>query len=145
MAKRSPLYSKEEDEFIRRRGKELSEGGNGIPWTKFSREIKQKCGTRRNPNALRAHYYRLEQLSNGEGATAFQNTMLERYRRSTERFLARVTKELGKKELLEKMVEDLKAELMRLRKEARPALIMYHSVLRAQKRAQGRTVEHSQD
>lgn len=145
MAKRSPPYSKEEKEFIKKWAQELGrENSRRLPWSKLKKEIGIELGSHRTAGALRAQYYRLIS-SDGEGATASQNKTAERYRRSTERFLAYIAKELGRKALLQKRVGELESELTRLRKEARPALITYQSILRAQKRVEGRVVVHSQD
>lgn len=142
MAKKGQIYSGEERELIKRRGQELGGQDKKVPWRKVARELKKELNISRTPGAVRAEFYRM--LSRDKiGSSA--DFLVERFRRSFERMLKVISRRFQECAKLKEASAELVRELQALRKETKPMRLVYQSVLRAQKRAQGRTVEHSQE
>lgn len=141
MAKRSPKYSEGEKELIKKRGVELGAGtGKKVPWRKVVRELKKEFGIRRTADAVRAEFYRV--VSEGKiGSNT--DSIVERIHRSFERIFKTMSNRLQENAELKKENAELLAELKALQRETKPMRLVYRSVLRAQQRAEGRSVVHS--
>ncbi len=142
MAKKGQLYSDKERGFIKKRGQELLGQGKKAPWRRLARELKKELGTTRTPDAVRAEFYRgVEREKIGSGA----DSTVERFRRSFERMLKGISQRLQENAKLRKEKGELSAKLKELQEETKPMRSIYDSMLKAQKRAEGRMVVHSSD